>query len=371
MKMWVAYQEQNHWTVYQNLARLLAGSDLQNSANQLKQSDAWDDLIAMAEQEDVLPAIGHNLASESGLLQELPIYLEERCRKALLENVRRNFALTNTAIKISRLLNEVDIEPAWIKGMSGLLTDLYPSSGYRQLVDIDLVVKEEEQQATIRALLAAGYKFSREVVRGDECVLEPATDSTDSAQLVHRYDQHHHFPPLLLSGEGVNVEVHKHPLARRWQKRISLEDFFSHTSSRCIRGANMRIPSPTMAITLAIMSRFASDGMASRYGFPLPQAADAQLLLQSQALEDIDRDYLRYACGHHFPLFMGLLNSLLGCKPWHDYGISAGASRFLRIMQIKSRHPGAARTIEAQGRLRHIGSVLREDPGKVLRRWQK
>jgi hypothetical protein len=360
----------SEWQQFQLVAEMCTGTGIAEHVALLNKEKAWSGFIQTAETHRVLPAVAQMLDQEpSGLLPE-----RERkiLQNSLLVNVRRNLAITGTALKVSKLMNRAGITPAWIKGTAGLLTNLYPSAGYRQQSDLDLVIREEEQETANRVLRDAGYEYAVESEHEGGFVLQRVTDSEAREQVLLRYNRHHHFPPFLRAGDGFSLELHRHPLPSRWQQKLTLNEFYSRLCEHEQHGAKFFIPGPEMGIILAIMTRFASDGLSSAFEFPLPQACDCMYHFKraENLAKPLDFEYIHRVCGAYFPLFLGLMDSLLGINACATQGQTADPSRFLKLMELKLRSPFIAGVINTQGRIRHVCSVAVDDPGK-LGRWAR
>ena len=121
---------------------------------------------------------------------------------------------------------------------------------------------------------------------------------------------------------------------------------------------------------LAILGRFASDGLAAAYEFPLPQAGDCLCQMQAAAIQTraLDSDWIHDKCGGYFPLFIGLLGSLLGQDTEPLLPDVRAPARYLKLMELKQNHPVTRKLIDAQARFRHVCSILADDPAKIRRR---
>ncbi|MCZ6828288.1 MAG: nucleotidyltransferase family protein [Gammaproteobacteria bacterium] len=362
----------SEWQQFRMLAEVFGGTRLIENVALLNTRNGWAGFTQTARNHQLLPAIAHTLGQDKALFGSLPEVQQKLLRRSLLANVRRNLAITGTALKVSKLMNRAGITPAWIKGTAGLLTDLYPSAGYRQQADIDLVIREEEQETANRVLLDAGYEYAIENEVGGVPVLRGIREFEAREQALARYRHHHHYPPMLRAGDGFSLELHRHPLPRRWQQKLTLDEFYSRLCEHQRNGARFFTPGSEMGIILAIMTRFASDGLGAVFDFPLPQAGDCirHFNRTSSATRPLDREYIQRKCGNYFPVFVGLMDALLGIKTSASQQHSSDPSRFLKLMQLKLRNPVVARIINTQGRIRHICSVLADDPGKIRRRLQ-
>ena len=360
------------WQHFRLLAEVFGNTRLAENVALLNARDGWAEFTHTASMHQVLPAIAHTLAQNKELWDSLGETRRSLLKQALLENIRRNLAITQTALKVSKLMNQAGIIPAWIKGTAALLTDLNPSAGYRQQADIDLVVREEEQEPASRVLLDAGYEYALESRVDGVHKLTCVKNVEEREQALARYRHHHHFPPMLQAGEGTSLELHRHPLPSRWHKQVPLHEFCSQLGEHERSGARFFTPGPEMGIILAILTRFASDGLGAAFEFPLPQAGDCicQIKRASHTGKSLDSEYIQRLCGNYFPVFLGLMDSLLGIKTSAVLQQSSDPSRFLKMMELKLRNPIVGRLINIQGRIRHICSVLADDPGKLRRRIQ-
>jgi hypothetical protein len=357
----------NRWQLYQLLCALLGEHDVPAQLQRLTRLDLCRDLLELAEAQAVLPALAHTMTQDADQGQMLPAPWRDSLHKSLLDNVRRNLGVSKTALEAARILNAAGTVPMFFKGSAGLLDKLYPSIGYRILQDIDLLVPKQDIARASEALLAGGFDFCR-IDYANRAALRPVETRRERHALQEQYRHHHHLPPLLKRGDGACLELHHHPLPRRWHGRLGLDEILSRAETRDYHGARFLVPDPELAIVLAILSRFASDGLYARYDFPLPQAGD--VICQHRRAAGLgaalDGDFIRRKCGRHFPVFAGLLKRLVH----HDI-TDAAASRsqfslYLGLMRLKANSPSTARALDLQGRIRHVCQVLANDPAKLL-----
>jgi hypothetical protein len=360
----------SEWQQFRLVAEMCAGTGLANHVARLNAERGWAAFCTQAGQLDALPTVAHALDQEQALFALLPDSQKKILQQSLLTNVRRNLSIVGAALKVSRLMNRAGIIPAWFKGTGGQLTGLYPGMGYRYQADIDLLVREEERDTANRVLLDAGYLYAVETTVDGERVLRGTADAAVREGLLARYRHHHHYPPMLRPGDGYSLELHRHPLDRHLQARLSLESVYSHLVRRERNGAVFLTPDPELGITLAILTRFVSDGLCAAFDFPLAQAGDCACQLARAEADNtsLDYDFIQQACGKYFPVFLGLMERLQGFESEALSGRAGDPTRFIRMMSLKASHPLAARAINTQGRLRHIARVLAHDPGRLSRR---
>ena len=324
----------------------------------------WDAIAALSREYDVDPALGHVLQQEP-LCMAVPGSTLQPLRAALRDNVVRNLGIKAAAIKVSRALNSAAITPVFFKGTAGLLTQLHPSTGFRRQLDIDLMVAPDQESKTLEILQTQGYKFCESVATDKGIELHGTSNPERRRALLRQFQHHHHYPPLHCAGQSFSLELHRQPLPRRWQHRLSREKIESLLLPHNIHGARFTVPTPELAIVIAILGKFASDGGRSRYHFPLPQALDCRAQLDAGGAA-LDVTLMESLGGSHYRIFKQLLDQLLAPATAVSQPDNA-TRRFLFVMDLKHRRPSLAALIDRVGyRQQQILNLL-QDPGKLLR----
>ncbi len=204
------------------------------------ESDAdWENLIAAAADELVLPALRSRLA-EIGIT--IPPRLEEFLAAVEEMNQERNERILDEARAIAESLNAIGIEPAFLKGAAYLVEGVLPScperplSG-RYLCDLDLLIPESRLRDAAAALEGQGY--------------EPDA-SDEMAPFRHHYPQLQR-PCAADGGGSAPVELHRwfgHGVARRL---LSADEVLADSRRLEWRGVRIRIPSPEHLVTHLIL----------------------------------------------------------------------------------------------------------------------
>ena len=157
----------NAYESFRFLCRCLSLGRQESAAiNQLRQQIAddavdWEQVVHMASVHLVTPSLYWELAQKD-LLPDLPTDLRDYLETLFELNGDRNNALRRQALELVRLLNSLGVEPVLLKGIAGLLTDLYDAPGIRVIGDLDILVPEKSLPTTIATLQVAGYFFSPE-----------------------------------------------------------------------------------------------------------------------------------------------------------------------------------------------------------------
>ncbi|WP_279244360.1 nucleotidyltransferase family protein [Candidatus Litorirhabdus singularis] len=324
----------------------------------------WGAIAALSQKYNVDPALGHML-EQGPLRHAVPGSTLQTLEAALRDNVVRNLSIKAAAIKISRALNDAAITPVFFKGTAGLLTQLHPSTGFRRQLDIDLMVAPDQEFEALGVLQAQGYQFCESVNTDNGIELRGTSNPDLQRALLHQFRHHHHYPPLTCTGQGFSLELHRHPLPRRWQHRLTRQLIASLLEQHDSHGARFTVPTPELAIVIAILGKFASDGGRSRYHFPLPQALDCRAQLNAGGAA-LDVTLIESLCGSHYRLFQQLLDQLMAPEAQLSQPDSA-TRRFLYMMDLKHRRPSLAALIDRVGyRHQQMRNLLR-DPGKLLR----
>lgn len=177
-------------------------------------ASAWSSVIAVAERERVLSALG-SVAVRSGLARPVPEsmarFLEGRGRPtapmeliALAHSLNqiRTQDLTSQLTRTLAQLADAGIPAAPLKGAAILRDGLWPDVAGREMTDLDILVLDRSQaEQAQQVLIDAGYR-------------EPAS---------HEYEVHHVLPdahqliPLRHPGHAGSIEIHRSLLPDEWE----------------------------------------------------------------------------------------------------------------------------------------------------------
>ena len=244
----------------------------------------WDDVVARARGELVLPAFGA-AARDLGVLGLLESRARARLAIAHAANVERNSRIGEQLATLVDVLNRAGMEPVLLKGAIRLVDGLYPDAGWRTMRDLDLLVPEASFVEALRALDAAGYRLARPI--------EPKHKEA----LVWR------------DGDCVPFEIHRELFATaRRQRLLRGSEMLSASRPATIEGARIRLPSTVHQLVHLIgHSQIGHSGYA--YGRIMLRDRLETALLQWQA-DDIEWEAVceRFdAAGYRRPLLVFLL----------------------------------------------------------------
>jgi hypothetical protein len=168
------------------------------------QPDKWtqstlENIVKISSMLHVLPAMREGVlkilercgaSDKSDELSELHEFLSD----ITANNKARNLEILSIMEQVTSVLENAGITPVWLKGASHLIDGDEHILGSRFLSVVDLLVKEEELAASVKALNQAGY------LRIDEY---PGKTPIEFDTEVMR-----HYPRLVHEGHIVGLEVH-------------------------------------------------------------------------------------------------------------------------------------------------------------------
>lgn len=221
--------------------------------------DEWEALIRRASAERLLPALGSRLCDRGDAIPrdvaDFLVAVEDMNRE-------RNERILDDARTIAGLLNQVGIEPVFLKGAAFLVEGVYPEPGLRYLCDLDLLVPASRLGEAAGILEGQGY------LRDTSDVL---------AHFRHHYPQLQR--PLDADGAGsAPVELHHslgHAVSR---KLLSGEAMYSRSRLLQWRGVSIRIPSPEDLVTHHILHSQLHHSYRERIWPPLRAMYDLVML---------------------------------------------------------------------------------------------
>lgn len=149
----------------------------------------WNIFLHLADKHMVLPSL-YFAFKRRKLLEQLPEQIQYELSEIARLNTLRNVEILNQVESVSKLLNEVNIVPTFVKGCGNLLDGLYPNTGERYIGDIDLWVAPPDFLKAANHLQKAGYK-------------------SRSAYNAFAHDGMKHYPRLFHENYIADVEVHQ------------------------------------------------------------------------------------------------------------------------------------------------------------------
>ena len=344
---------------FRSLCRLLGGQGVADRGAWAA-TPTWPHLVTMAEQLDLLPALAVRLEQLGAASPDLGAPAQQRLQQALLDNTRRNMQITAQAVKLARCLNRADIKPLFLKGAAWLLTEGSDTVGFRQQVDIDLLVAPGEVEPAGDALLAEGYRFCLFPDNDTAAPLEPG----DTASAIRAGMAHHHLPPLVKEGYGVTVELHTHFLPARFQRNNSLAPLLAQARPVERHGARFMVASVEYQLIHLVLGKFVHDGYQSRRSFPIREGCDLIRLLDAEEA-GIDHTFVLRRCGHSYPLFLGLVCELMGYRPQGGVPDRVEMGSYLHLLQKRFSSVALRGLLDRWARTHHLAHQMVFSPLKL------
>jgi len=166
----------------------------------------------------IIPALYLNL-QRNKLLEELPEDLIAHLEEIRNLNRERNQSILNQLKNLTKLLNENNINPVYIKGTAHLLDGLYEDIGERMIGDIDFILEEEEAYKAYHLLIEKGY-----------------TTLSDYAKA--ELGEGKHLPRIVNKDEIAAVEVHGKLLKGKYHKLFNWNHIRNNIKeSKSLKGA--------------------------------------------------------------------------------------------------------------------------------------
>jgi hypothetical protein len=280
---------------------------------------------------------------------------------ALRDNTVRNMAIVSQALKITRILNASGIRPMFLKGTAQLLVAGSRQLGERKQVDIDLVVEPGQLRAAAALLLQDNYGFYE--VQAGRVVPHRRIPDLRAALA----SSHHHLPELIKPDTPAIVELHRHHLPGRFQRRVPLASLFASAVPHQLQGATFLVPSTEHMIVHLILGKLLHDGHLARHTFPLRDACDYIRYLKS-AHKPIDFGVIANYCGRYGGLFAALVAELMAYPPAAQYQPQYATrliDRRIRMMQKASESRLISDVFRAYARMIHLLYAGVHSPGKL------
>lgn len=349
----------SNWTLFKYLCRIIGGQD-RDALLAASRAGLFPKLMDIAAGEDLLPALATRVEEQADIEQTLDEPERQLLRQALQHNTRRNMHTVMQALKLARTLNGAGITPTFLKGTAQLLTVNEARLGFRKQLDIDLVVAPEEMKDACAALLEAGYGFYRESGDADS---EPVVFH-DVTQALQESAAHHHVTPLVIEGYPSCVEVHRHFLARQFQRDIPLEGLLSTARLHESHGAAFRVPHAQYQVIHIVLGKMVYDGHLSRRSFPIREACDYIELLGSETGE-VDWSLVAQHCRKNYTIFSQLVSELMAYRNEEGIKVTHDISRRLKLMEKRYNSGAVAKLLYTNARTQYLASEMIHSPTKL------
>lgn len=198
------------------LTACLRGAPEAAAALTLEPGWNWEQLVATATNEAILPAL-HAVAPRA-----LPPEIADFLAGVAALNLERNRTILVELTCVVALLNRAGIEPVLLKGAACLVSGVYPDRAARYLADIDLLIPATQMRVAIETL--AAHRFER--------------DNLDAFA-----DFRHHSAPLHRPG-SVDFELHRTLGSERWTRLLPASEVIARARPFELNGQRVRIPCP-------------------------------------------------------------------------------------------------------------------------------
>jgi Uncharacterised nucleotidyltransferase len=305
------------------LAALFGSRTVRGAPVSPRSESDWDALIRVAADELMLPGLYRRM---KGLGEEVPAETGVFLQAVEDMNRERNERILDDALAIARVLNEIGIEPVFLKGAAYLVEDVYPGLGCRYLCDLDLLIPASRPDA-VQALEREGYR----------------RDTSDSMAAFR-----HHHPqlqrPRAEDGSGsAPVELHHSLSQGAAQRLLSGEEVFHDSRLVERRGVRIRIPSPEHLVTHLILHSQIHHCYSERIWPPLRAMLDLAMLDRrfGSGLDwaAVRKRFRRHGEEHTLVLHLLQVNRALGMPL--PFAIEPGwvvRARWMRRLAL-NRHP--------------------------------
>lgn len=215
----------------------------------------WERLFQTASNEALLPLLYSQFKSLD-LLNLIPTDIADFLQAVETANRERNQAIIDELKAAVTLLNEVGIQPVLLKGLAYLKTAVYEDPGTRYLIDIDLLVPKEQQQAAGKVLVQNGWVANN---------IGPFSDFR------------HHSPPLRRPG-SISIEIHHSLGIGVCERVLPAREVIERSSVIDLDGLCVRIPAGDDLLTHLIMHSQIQHTYDQRIWTPIRAMFDLLLL---------------------------------------------------------------------------------------------
>jgi len=206
---------------YQNIADILSFETPNSKLEKDLSHPAfdWDAIVIEGSKHLVLPAIYCRLKAKQ-LLHVLPEELHTYLEELTSINRNRNEALLSQVHSISKLLNEHQIEHAFLKGSALLALSCFADNAERMIGDIDILVSLNQIDKANHLLKNIGYKPIEQTLGND-------------------FFEHKHMPRMKTKLHVCAVELHRKLFVSYTYHELTSETILN----KKIKSANIYIPS--------------------------------------------------------------------------------------------------------------------------------
>lgn len=183
----------------------------------------WVQLARLADREKAVPLVWRRIQNAPS--QAVPVVAAEHLRKLARVISFHMSYLEHLVLRSVSALDHARIDYVLLKG-AALACSVYESFTDRPMIDVDLLVREEDANATVDALLSAGWVWRADKPRDGN------------------FSHLHHLPALLDPNGLVSVEIHKSLLPHASPFGISTDAVLRSSRAVSFRDSEVRVPDP-------------------------------------------------------------------------------------------------------------------------------
>lgn len=149
-------------SIFQDIAEIISDKPNKETLRLKIEADQfdWEKIVSVASSHLVIPLLYCKL-KEKDLLDRLPEDLKSYLEEITNQNRDRNKTIIKEVKDISLLLNEHNIDHAFLKGAALLISGIYKDVGERMIGDIDILVHPEQLFQAQDLLEKDGYKGAK------------------------------------------------------------------------------------------------------------------------------------------------------------------------------------------------------------------
>ena len=260
------------------IARFIAQSALGETTQPDWVGDgAWTSAVSQADLNKLLPALAFAVERPNATVT-LPAELPEFLAYVREQADARTEAHLGLARHVARALNNVGIEPIYLKGVGVMFDGLYPDPAWRVAADIDLLVEDGQARQAWETLRRNG--------------LPQASDQ--------KFD--HHLPALRDPDSGIVVEVHHTAMTPIRRRHHLLDGAIARAVPLPLgEGLKGRKFAPADQFAHLVAHAAMENGQFVRGRFPPRDLVESVLMAQRLAADDWRDLEKRFAKAHGRP----------------------------------------------------------------------
>ncbi|MUU77853.1 nucleotidyltransferase family protein [Winogradskyella endarachnes] len=266
----------NYSNTYHHIADILSFETSNESLELILNNSKfnWDAIVKEASKYLVLTTVYCRLKSRK-LLYTLPEDLLTYLEELAAINRNRNTSILKQVYKISRILNEHNIEHVFLKGTALLAAERYNDLAERMIGDIDILVKKSQIQNAFNILKSNGYN--------------------KTFGYAYENKDFRHLDRLISEKELAAIELHSDLLIKKHRSLINISELFQ--SKVIVNG--IAIPSSYYLSLHQIWSWQLND-LGHYYNFPSLKVLYDTILLKSYTNESLIKNILILKYGKSF-----------------------------------------------------------------------